>query len=112
MKKKIMITILSIIIILTLCLKFIPFGTRKNIGPNSSVYLTVPKLSIFTEECCMFSSSFKSFSSTFTLQYELDNIMNKYEKYQCNNKTLYYDKINDITISEYGVEFRFPFNNF
>ena len=61
--------------------------------------LTIPRLSFFKEECCMFSATFISFRSKDSLQKELDKIVEKYEKKTCNNKTIYYDSINEITIS-------------
>lgn len=66
--------------------------------------LKIPRLSIFDEECCMFSAKFKSFRSSYSLKKELDDIMKSYEKTICDSKTYYYDKKHNITISDYGVE--------
>lgn len=93
-------------------MKFIPFGITKIVSPTTSISLTIPKFSIFKQECCMFSISFKSIQSKVILQYQLDNIMKNYEEYVCNNKKYYYDEVNDITISEYGVKNGFLFNEF
>lgn len=111
MKKKIII-ILIVIIILINCLKFIPFGVKEEMMPTTSITLKVPKMSLLESECCMYSATFKSFRSRYMLQKELDNIMNKYKKVSCNNKTYYYDEEKDITISEYGVKQGFIINKF
>jgi len=109
MKKK-LVMIGIIVFIFMLGVKYIPFGTyytTKTIGK-----LEVPKLSMLKEECCMFSATFKSFRSTYILKQELNKIMNKLEKKICNNTIYYYDKENDITISEYGVKANFLLNEF
>lgn len=111
MKKKIII-VLTVLIIIISCLKFIPFGVKEAMMPTTSVTLKVPKMSFLESECCMYSVTFKSFRSRYILQKELDNIMNKYEKISCNNKNYYYDKENDITISEYDVKQGFIINKF
>jgi hypothetical protein len=103
MKKKIII-ILLIIIALLAVFKFVPLGSTKYTIPDYSVTLEIPKLSTFKEVCCMFSASFSSFRSAFIIQKELDSIMSKYERMTCHNKTYYYDKKNDITISDYTVK--------
>lgn len=108
MKKKLVIIIsaltILILVLLILCLKYISFGITTYEMPNSGITLEIPKLSIFKEECCMYSASFKTFRSKSVVQKELDNIINKYEKKICNHRIIYYDKKHDITITEYGVE--------
>lgn len=114
MKKslKIIIPILIVLLLCILTIKFIPFGSTNYKNDDMQSSLTIPKLSTFKEECCMFSSTFKSFRSTYILKKELDSIMKKYDKKICNSKTYYYDKENDITITEYGVKFGFIMNSF
>jgi hypothetical protein len=111
-KTKIIFIIVGIILVVVLCFKNIPFGTTTYKMPNSNVNLKVPKLSSFKEECCMFSATFKSLRSKLSLQMELDKIMSNYEKKICNNKTIYYNEKQDITITEYGVERGLLFNTF
>lgn len=111
--KFVLVIILSIIILCVIGIKFIPFGNKsykndKIMAPS----LIIPKLSIFEEECCMFSASFKSFRSKSSLEKELDKIMKNYEKKTCNSKIYYYDKENDITITDYGFEQGFFMNKF
>ena len=38
--------------------------------------------------------------------------MNHYEKISCNSRTYYYDRKNDITITDYGVQSEFIINSF
>ncbi|MDD2377710.1 MAG: hypothetical protein PHD10_02745 [Bacilli bacterium] len=111
-KKNIIILTIILLIGIFIGLKYIPFGTTKYNMPNSNVELKVPKLSSFEEECCMFSATFKSFRSKSSLQRELDKIMNSYEKKICNNRTIYYNEKQDITITEYGVKRGILLNTF
>ena len=111
-QKIILISLLIIIAFLIIGIKFIPFGTIKYKNENMASTLIIPKLSIFDDECCMFSANFKSFRSQYVLKKELAKIMDNYEKKTCNSKTYYYDLENDITITEYGVQGGFPMNKF
>lgn len=90
--------------------KFIPFGYEVNKSTIHSV--EVPRFSFLKDECCMFVATFGSFKSYTTLKLELDNMVSKYEKKSFNGETYYYDKERDITITDYGVSFGFPFNEF
>lgn len=114
MKKKIFIfcTIISILLVAFVCFKNIPFGISTKIMPNSNIELKIPKLAFLDDECCMFSANFKSFSSKWVLQMELDNIMNSYDKKTCNNKEIYYNKEQKIAIYDYGVKSDFILNEF
>src|SRR5574344_2520856 len=114
MKKysNVFIMIILIIVVIILGIKFIPFGYHNYKNEKMMSSLTIPKLSVFDKECCMFSASFKSYRSVYSLKNELDNIMKKYDKISCNSKTYYYDKKNDITISDYGVESGIIVNTF
>lgn len=111
MKKKIII-FLGIIIIIILGIKFIPFGSMNYRTKEMASNLVIPRLSVFEKECCMFSANFKSFRSKYSLEKELNNIMDKYEKRTCNSKIYYYDKVNNITITDYGVKLGFLINSF
>lgn len=113
MKKKIIRTILLVIIVLFIIgVKFIPFGSKSYTNKQMASTLIIPRLSFFEKECCMFSTTFRSFRSVDSLQKELNKIMKKYEKKTCNNKTVYYDSKNKITIYEYGVENGLLFNTY
>lgn len=103
--KKIFGIIVLIIIIFILAVKYIPFGyTTFESRKIQARKLTIPKMSYFEEECCMFSANFKSFRSKFILEKELNNIMKKYEKIRCGKNVYYYNRESDITITYYGVE--------
>lgn len=104
--------VLITIIIFVMGIKFVPFGSKNYKNDKMASTLTIPKLSIFDEECCMFSANFKSFRSKYSLEKELNRIMGNYEKKVCEDKTYYYDKENDITITEYGVKIGFIMNSF
>lgn len=106
MKKKLLLIIILIIYFLILIIKFFPFGTE--FSKDTSGRLTIPKLSTFEEECCMFSAHYKSIRSKYIIQKELDKTMKNYKK--CNRG--YYDEENDISITEYGVERGIIFNHF
>ena len=114
MKKRyiIIFIVLFLLLVALFVLKSIPYGTMTYEMPNSNVKLEVPKFSSFEKECCMFSATFKSFRSKLSLQKELDTIINNYEKKTCNNKTIYYDKNHNITITEYGVKYGIIMNTF
>ncbi len=96
--------ILLIVLVIILCMKFIPFGSYNYKNESMSSSLKIPKLSFFDKECCMYASTFKSFRSKYILKKELDKIMNNYEKVNCNSNVYYYDKENNVTISEYGID--------
>ena len=112
MKKYIKLIIIIILIAVLIGIKFIPFGYHEYQDKKMMSNLTIPKLSVFDEECCMFSANFKSFRSVYSLKKELNNIMNNYEKISCNSRTYYYDRKNDITITDYGVQSGFIINSF
>lgn len=114
MKKniKLIIMIILIVVVILIGIKFIPFGYHEYQDEKMMSNLIIPKLSVFDEECCMFSSNFKSFRSVYSLKKELNNIMNNYEKISCDSRTYYYDRKNDITITGYGVKSGFIINSF
>lgn len=85
-------------------LKYTKMGNEERFLPVSSATLEVPKFSIYKEECCMYTVTFKSFQNVKLLQKELDKIMEQYEKIECGEKNYYYDSKHDITIESYGIE--------
>lgn len=107
MKKKIILFgRILILLFIILIIKFFPFGTEYS--KNTVGKLIIPKLSIFEEECCMFSANYKSVRSKYILQKELDKTIKSYKN--CNG--VYYDEKNNISITDYGVERGFVFNYF
>lgn len=111
MKRKILIIVIMILIILNV-LTFGQFGTKKILTPNGNVLLTVPLLSFFTEECCMFSANFKSFRGVKSLNNEIKSILNKYKKIECDGKEYYYNDKDNFTITEYRIKNKLLLNEF
>lgn len=109
---KIVLMILGILAFTIICLQNIPYGTQAYKMPNSGVMLKAPKFLQLEKECCMFSATFKSFRSQFMLQLELEHMMNDYEKITCHNQTVYYDKKENMTITDYGVTNKLLFREF
>ena len=106
MKKKVI-----IIVILILCIiRFVPTGLKVN--KETLHKIETPRFSFLKEECCMSVATFKSLKSYITLKLEIENMLNRYEKTKCGNKTYYYDKKHNITIYDYGVELKFPLNEY
>lgn len=102
---------LVIIIVFLFCLiRFVPTGFM--INKKTIHEIETPFFSFFNDECCMFMSSFTSLKSYATLKFDLDNMVCRYEKVTCDDKVYYYDKDNDVSIFDYGVEFGLPFNKF
>lgn len=111
MKKKIIIVLLILVVVLA-CIKCIPFGTKKTFMGASLITLEVPKLSSIDSECCLYSATFKTLRGASVIEKELDGIMETYEKIICEDKTYYYNRSQNVTISEYGVKKGLIFNKF
>lgn len=105
-KKKKFIIISTIIILLLIsvsCIKLINFGVKQYKPENFKFSFNIPKLS-FCIKHTKNHLEFKSFRSKISLEKEINSIINEYEKYICNNSTVYYDKNNYLTIKKYYVE--------
>ena len=109
-KKNVLLLVLLIFIICLLAIRYLPLGS--NYTKSTLHSIEIPRLSIFTDECCMSTASFKSFRSTNSLKKEINKILSKYEKITCDGTTYYYNQKSDITIYDYGVEKSFPLNKF
>lgn len=117
MKKSIKISnlvllVLGIVAIGYIVLTYSPLGSQQYTSKNSNITFNVPKLSIFEEECCMYSANFKNIRSTYSLKQEIEKELEKYEKITCRGATYYYDKRQDFTITEYHIEGGLLFNTF
>lgn len=110
MKKKIGFLLALLVVIVLLAIRYLPLGSYCTKSTTYSI--EIPRLSILKDECCMFTASFKSFRSTNSLKNEINKMLGKYEKITCGDKTYYYDKKNDITIYDYGVDASFPLNQY
>lgn len=111
MLKKFLI-ISAIIVLIVLIIKYFPLGNDKIELNDSKKMLEIPRLSFNLEESELYKAEFTSLKSIFSLERELNNIMQEYEKRTCNNKTIYYDKSQNITITDYGVSRGIILNSF
>ena len=111
MKKKIIAVLVALILILV-AIKYLPLGTKNMMMGASLVNIEVPKMSNLDSECCTFEATFKTLRSTYIIEKELDEMVEKYQKNECNGKTYYYDINNDVTITEYTLEDGLIFNKF
>ena len=106
-KKRVIIVLILIIICI---IRFVPTGLMVN---KQTLYrIETPRFSFLKDECCMSVATFKSLKSYITLKFEIESMLNRYEKIKCKNKTYYYDKKHGITIFDYGVKLKFPFNEY
>lgn len=104
--------VISIICLILAIILMIPYGITNYQSEASGKILDIPKLSKLSEECCMYSATFKSPRSYSSLKSELEKIMDSYEKLNCEGKEYYYNKEEDFTITEYGLQRGFVFNSF
>lgn len=104
--------IISIICLILSVLLMIPYGITNHQSEASGKILDIPKFSKLSEECCMYSATFKSPRSYSSLKIELEDILNDYEKLNCDGKEYYYNKEEDYTITEFGLKRGFVFNTF
>ena len=113
--KKIYLIISFLILLIggVLFIKLFPFGTTQYTIPNTSVVLEIPKLSTYEKKNNQsFSISFRSVRSKSVLQKELENIIKGYKMQTCNNKTIYYNEDNNITIINYSIIHKTIYNIF
>ncbi|MBQ9072346.1 MAG: hypothetical protein IJY25_04245 [Bacilli bacterium] len=106
MKKNIIIVLVILVVLIVgfIGIKFISFGTENAMMGASLIEMEVPKLSTLSEECCVYQATFSTLRGKKSIQKELDNMVEKYQKINCNGKTAYYDLANNVTIFEYSVE--------
>lgn len=93
-------------------LLMLPFGITKYKSEASGKVLDIPKFSILSEECCMYSATFNSMRSYSSLKIEFERMVKNYEKLNCDGKDYYYNKDADYTITEFGVKRGLIFNKF
>jgi hypothetical protein len=112
-KKLIFILMTFIAIIVGFNLIFnLTLGTKEYRSKNAKVTFNIPNFSIFKEECCMFSASFRTVRTTKSIRKEIEKELKNYEKISCNNDTYYYNQKQDLTITEYYIKKGFIFNEF
>lgn len=108
-KRLLLLSILCLILALVL---MFPFGITNYKSEASGKILDVPKFSKLSEECCMYSATFKSVRSYTALKAELNTIMAQYETLNCDGKKYFYNKEEDFTITDYGIKRGLFFNEF
>lgn len=103
MKKKITI-ILLLLLLLIFILTFFQKKITYEFSYNDKNYIIkIPKNS-YSFENKNFNISFKSFISFDDLEKFKSKFLNSLLKQECNNKTYYYDKNQDITIYNYNID--------
>jgi len=108
--RKVLLLVILIIIVGYFILINLPLGVTKYKSDYSGKTLEIPYLSMVENECCMFGITFKNIRSVTFLENEINEILNQYEKISYNGKNCYYNKEEDLTITEYGVERGLIFN--
>ena len=109
--KKVIIFICSIVILFGIVL-YLPLGVNEHTSEISNIKINVPKFSSFKEECCMYSATFSSIRSTYSLKKDIQKELKKYEKISCSGQEYYYNEEKDYTVTEYNVENKLFINNF
>lgn len=109
--RKILIFVSVFCLILAIFL-VIPYGTTNYKSEASGKVLEIPKFSKLSEECCMYGTTFTSIRSYSSLKKELEKIISKYEKLNCDGKEYFYNKEEDFTITEYEIKRGLIFNKF
>ena len=105
MKNKVMIfiSILVVIFLIFIGIKFIPLGTKDAMMGANITKIEVPSLSSLESECCEYEATFKTLRGKNSIQKELDNMVSNYMEVDCNGKKVYYDMTHNITIFDYEV---------
>ena len=96
---------IAIIIIAFLLILFleIPFGRTIYVTKETSRVLEIPNFVGFKEEKTN-EVKFTSIRSKWSLQKDIDKILNKYQKIDCDNTTYYYNAEKDFTVSKYVIK--------
>lgn len=96
--------VLGILIILYFGATTLPYGTKEYISGASGKKLIVPKLTKLKEECCNYKATFTSIRSIKSLEKEMEQLINSYQKLNCDNKSYVYNEKEDYTITEYSLK--------
>lgn len=106
------ISLVVIVILFILAIRLVPLGTKSMTMGASLVNLDVPKLSSLSEECCTYSATFKTIRGEKVIGKEIKELMESYQKKNCNGKIYHYDPKNNVTIIDYEVIPGIIFNKF
>lgn len=110
MKSNFKYIIAIICIVVVLVIKFFPFGSKHN-SINKSLKISLPKFSFDISKKSDDKIIFKTIRSKAIISYEFEKMLNGYNRYLCNNRYYYYDKINDLTIIAFNIKQHLFFNN-
>ena len=106
MKKKIVITVVTILTILLISI-FILLKSNKTFYKTTytgvqNQEIFIPKYSYFKEECCMTAAVFYSLKSEKNLKNEIDNYMKDFKYFE--DETTYVYKKDGLFLQTYDVE--------
>jgi len=103
---------LIVLLVVLLGVKFLPWGSGNYESELTGATLVVPKLATKEGECCEYAASFKSLRSVWSLEQEIEQILeDNYTEVKClSEKPVYYDEEQDVTIHGYSAKIGFPFN--
>ncbi len=93
--------------------KFLPLGASTVFqSADTGKSFTVPNLVVPAEECCAYAVTFKSIRSVWSLEQEVEKILeDDYEEAVCSRgNKVYYNAKEDVTVSGYTVRLGFPMN--
>lgn len=84
-------------------LLMIPYGVSTYKSGASNKILDVPKFMKPKEECCNYSITFSSPRSVWALKKDVEKIISRYDRLNCDGKNYYYNAKENYTVTEYGV---------
>lgn len=102
--------IVIICVVIVVAIKIFPFGSSLYIV-DKSLKLNLPKFSFDIRKEESGKVDFKTVRSKAVVTLEVKRILDKCEKYLCNNKYYYYDKDNSLTIVNFEVKQHLFFNS-
>ena len=105
MKKNIIILLIVVILVVLAfsIIRFYNFGVKKIYIENSRITLTIPKIAKLKSVSKNYVE-FSSLQNKDVITNSLESIYSGLESKICNNKKVYYDDKNNITITDYRIE--------
>lgn len=91
------------LLLVLITIKYFHFGTYNYNNADMGINIDIPKLSKL-DYVNDKSISFITFRDKKVISSELNNVLEKYQKYYCHNNDYYYNSTSDITITDYSVE--------
>lgn len=94
--------------------KFLPLGVSEFTSTTTGKKFPVPSFMMPKDECCMYAVTFKTVRGVWALEQEVARILESdFEEIKCatsNEKKVYYNAAEDITVRAYTVNLGFPLN--